>query len=366
MTEVFDGASEDVADPHDSDLEPLPPRSGRRLSLWLLGFVVLGLALAGIGGAWFQMQLDPPGRPGAPVPVVIPDGSSVARIAAILDEKGVIRNARVFRLYVRLKGSGSFQAGEYNFRQNESADEVIAALTKGPAYVFKGDKVTIPEGFTLKQIADRVGSIPGFSGERFLALTQSGEIRSQYQPPDSTNMEGLLYPETYLLEKGADERSLLIKMVDTFDAQAAAAGIDKAADVGLTPYEAIIVASLIERETRFDEERGKISQVIQNRLAKKMQLQLDATVVYALGGGKTRVLSSDLLVDSPYNTYKIAGLTPTPIASPSRASLDAAVNPTPGPWVFYVVTEKDGRHSFAITYDEQLRNIQKAKERGVR
>jgi UPF0755 protein len=333
----------------------------------LLVLAVVGLVVAGLGAVWFQSQLDPPGHPGREVAVTIPDGASVARIAAILDSQGVIKNARIFRLYVRIKGAGQFKAGEYSFRQRESADAIIDELTSGPVYVFKGNKLTIPEGFSLKQIAARVGTVPGLSADRFLALTQSGEIRSQYQPAGSNNMEGLLYPDTYLVEKGDDERTLLTRMVDSFDSAAAASGIDQApAKVGLSPYEAIVAASLIERETRFDDERAKVSRVIQNRLAKKMRLEIDATVVYALGGGTTRVLKEDLQVDSPYNTYKIPGLPPGPISSPSRESLFAAVNPTPGPWFFYVVTEPDGHHTFAVTYAEQLANIRLAKARGLR
>lgn len=338
----------------------------RRVLIALLSLAVSGLVVAGAGAVWFQTQLNPPGRPGREVAVTIPDGASVARIAAILDSQGVIKNARAFRLYVRIKGGGPFKAGEYSFRLRESADAVIDSLSSGPEYVFKGNKLTIPEGFSLKQIAARVGTVPGMSSERFLALTESGEIRSQYQVAGSNNMEGLLYPDTYLIEKGEDERTLLTRMVDSFDSAAASAGIDQAAKVGLTPYQAIVAASLIERETRFDDERGKVSQVIQNRLAKGMRLEIDATVVYALGGGKTRVLLKDLQVDSPYNTYKIPGLPPGPIASPSRASLAAAVNPTPGPWLFYVVTEPDGRHSFSETFAEQQANIRLAKARGLR
>ena len=143
---------------------------------------------------------------------------------------------------------------------------------------------------------------------------------------------------------------------------------NRAAERNITPYEAFIVASLIERETRFDEERPQIARVIYNRLQRKMPLQIDATVIYALGesGTKTRVLLKDLEVDSPYNTYKIPGLPPTPISNFGRASLEAALNPADGPWLFYVVTEKDGRHSFATTGAEHQANIRKAERNGVR
>ena len=349
--------------------EPMPaPRRGRARKVLgaLLVLAILGLLAAGAAAIWLQRQIDPPGEPGAEVAIVVPEGATVAEIAAILDQQGVVSSARVFRLYVRVKGASSFRAGEYVLREDQAFDSVIAVLEDGPEYVFRGNKLTIPEGFTLKQIAARVGSIPGLSSDRFLELTRSGTIRSLYQPEGSTNMEGLLYPDTYLIEEGLDEAAILQRMVDAFDTAAAESGIDQAGKVGFTPYQAIVAASLIERETRFDEERAKVSQVIQNRLAKKMRLEMDATVVYALGGGKTRVLFEDLKVDSPYNTYRIDGLPPTPIASPSRASLAAAVNPEPGPWIFYVVTETDGRHSFAVTLAEHNANIRKAERNGVR
>lgn len=369
MTNRVYDVDDEAEAPADAVYEAMPehrPARGRRALTVLLTLVVLGLLGAGAAAVWLQRQIDPPGDPGAEVSIVVPEGATVSEIAAILDQQGVISSARVFRLYVRVKGASPFRAGEYVLQERQPFDSVISVLEDGPAYVFEGNKLTIPEGFTLQQIAARVGTIPGLSSDRFLELTRSGTIRSQYQPDGSNNMEGLLYPDTYLIEEGLDEAAILTRMVDAFDAAAAESGIDQAAKVGFTPYQAIVAASLIERETRFDEERAKVSQVIQNRLAKKMRLEMDATVVYALGGGKTRVLFDDLKVDSPYNTYRIAGLPPTPIASPSRASLAAAVNPEPGPWIFYVVTETDGRHSFAVTLAEHNANIRKAERNGVR
>lgn len=365
MSGVYDV---EAIDDDEAVYEPMPEPGGRgrKVAGILLSVLIAGLLVAGAGAIWLQRQINPPGDPGAEVAIVVPDGASVGTIAAILDEQGVISSARIFRIYVKVKGASAFRAGEYTLREDQSFDDVISTLEAGPGYRFKGNKLTIPEGFTLKQIAARVGSVPGLSADKFLALADSGQIRSQYQPEGSNNLEGLLYPETYLIEEGLDEAAILTRMVDTFDAAAAESGIDQAAKVGFTPYEAIIAASLIERETRFDEERGKVSRVIQNRLAKKMPLQMDATVVYALGGDKKRVLTEDLKVDSPYNTYRISGLPPTPIASPQRASLEAVLNPTPGPWIYYVVTEKDGRHSFAVTLAEHNANIRKAEQNGVR
>jgi UPF0755 protein len=355
-----------------SDLyEPMPSPPGR----WAKRLVIAGVALVlvllvggGIGFFYVQNQVDPSGPAGPEVEVEIPQGSSTHRIASILEEEGVVTNARNFRLYVRVKGGGPFQAGSYTLRERSSFDDVIKALEKGPTLTF--ERLTIPEGLTIKQVAERVATLPGRSAEKFLEVANSGQVRSKYQPAGSNNLEGLLFPDTYNFEAKDDEKAILERMVRTFEAAAAEAGIDDVGQGGLVdPYQAIIVASLVEREARVSEERGKVARVIYNRLEKNMLLQVDATVIYALGrtGEKgLRVLNRDLEVDSPYNTYKRAGLPPAPIASPGRATLRAAVDPDDGPWLFYVVVEEDGTHAFATTLAEHNRNIATAAARGVR
>lgn len=346
---------------------PDRPRKAPKLLLALGLLAVLGLLAAGGAWLWFQRQIDPPGPPGEPVAVVVPQGSSPRRIAAILDDKGIIESAQVFSLYVRLNSPGTFRAGEYTFRTGSSFSDIIRALERGPRIRYQ--RVTVPEGLTLEQIAERVGTLPGRSADRFLELARSGEIRSKYQPEDVTSLEGLLFPETYQFVARDDEAAILQRMVDHFDAVLDELDFEaKARARNVDPYEAIVAASLIERETRVDDERPKIARVIYNRLRAKMPLQIDATVIYALGesGTKTRVLFKDLEVDSPYNTYKVRGLPPTPIAASSRASLAAAVAPADGPWIYYVVTEPDGRHSFATTLREHNQNIAKAKANGLR
>lgn len=370
---VFDDAIDDGDDDlydDDGDVEVEvdvaweEPHRRRRWPLAVLSLLVAGLLAAGMAALWFQRQVDPPGDPGADVQVAIPFGSSPKRIGAILDDKGVITSARAFDAYIRLKGAGGFQAGEYTFRSGESFDDVIAALKKGPDLTFQ--RLTIPEGYRLDQIAERVGTLPGRSADKFLELAKSGRFRSELMPPDISNLEGMLYPDTYFLEEDDDEAAILQRMITAMEDAARAAGVDRAQElVGRTPYEAVIVASLVEREARVGEERPKISRVIHNRLEKGQLLQVDATVLYAIGH-KSRVLFKDLEVDSPYNTYRYKGLPPTPIAAPGKAVLEAAVNPEPGPWLYYVVIDKDGRHAFATTNAEHEANIRKAKQAGAR
>jgi UPF0755 protein len=335
---------------------------------WLVVAVSLLTALllaAGLAGIWVQRQLDPPGSPGAEVTIEIPEGTSTTGIAGLLESEGIITSATVFRWYVRIKGSGGFQAGRYAMQENMAMADVIEVLSDGPELAF--DRVTIPEGFTLDQIVERVGAVPRFSAEAFAAAAASGEIRSVFQPPDVALLEGLLFPDTYQVDETEDERDLLTRMTAQLDAVATELGYaDASARVGLSPYETIIVASLIEREARVPEDRTKISRVIHNRLAEGMRLQIDATVLYALGEHKDRVTFPDLEVDSPYNTYQVSGLPPTPIAVPGRAALEAAIAPEDGPWLFYVVIDANGSHAFAETADEHQANIREAARRGVR
>ena len=377
MTSVYDEDLEDDdleggGDGDDyAEYEPFPKerrrRGGHTVLAVFTGLLLVMLVAAGVLAFVYQRNVDPPGPPGDEIEITIPLGSSTQRIGKILDSEDVISSARVFRVYSRIKGLGGFQAGQYTFRKNSSMDEAVAVLRKGPELEF--EKLTVPEGLTLPQIAGRIATLEGRSADEFLNAARSGQVRSRYQPPSVTSLEGLMLPETYNVEPKDDEAAILKRMVDSFDTTAQGLGFESAqAKVGVSTYEAMIVASLVERETRIDDERAKVAQVIYNRLRKGMRLQIDATVVYALGksGEDTRVLLEDLKIDSPYNTYLKGGLPPTPIAAPGEESLRAAMNPEPGPWLFYVVTEKDGRHSFATTLSEHNANIRKAQAAGLR
>lgn len=351
--------------------EPFPERrrrkKGNAVAKVLAVMLVLGLAAAAAGFVMWQRQVDPPGEPGAEVSVTVPQGASGTRIAALLEQAGVIADARFFRLYLRLNGGAAFKPGDYVLRKNDSFAALTSTLEKGPLIVYQ--RVTVQEGLVLGQILDRLAQLPDRSRAEFERLMNSGQIRSNFQPAGTASLEGFLYPETYQFEAKDDEAAVLNRLVAQFDSVAAQLDVEnKAAARNLTPYQVFVLASLIERETRFDEERPQVARVIYNRLQRGMPLQIDATVIYALGesGTKTRVLLRDLEVDSPYNTYKVRGLPPGPISNFGRASLEAALNPADGPWLYYVVTEKDGRHSFATTGAEHQANIRKAERNGVR
>ena len=346
--------------------EPMPPPRGpgrhRGLKVVLGIFVVLALVL-GAAGLYVVDQVNGSSG-GADVAVTIPMGSSTKRIAAILDDKGVVSSARLFSLYVRFTGGGPFQAGDYTFKRNSPYSEVVDALDKGPEVQVV--RLTVPEGLLLTQIADRVGTLPGRSRDTFLQLARSGQVRSRYQPADSTNLEGFLWPETYEFDPEDDELTILRRMVEGFDAVAGSLGLDQSqAKVGLTPYQTIIVASMIEEEAKIPDERGKVATVIYNRIKRGETLGIDATLRYGLNRPTEPLRQSDLASDNPYNTRKFKGLPPTPIASPGRSSLEAALNPTPGPWLFYVLADRDGRHAFAVTITEFNRYKAEAQAKGL-
>ena len=362
---LFDDDELDHVDDPTYGGEPPRGRLGRWLTvLMVVGvFVVIGLAVAAF---WVQRQIDPPGDPGKEVTVTVDRGASTSAIADQLEEKDVITSAQIFRLYLRFTGSEAFQAGRYTMRQNMAMPDVKSALEDGPSIAYT--RVTVPPGLTAAEIPDAVAKNPQFTAQRFAEVMASGEHRSKYQPDNVVTLEGLLFPETYSVDETEDEAALLQRMIATFDQTATELGYEAAPErVGLSPYEVIIIASLIEDEGKVAEDLPKIARVVYNRLEQEMLLQIDATVIYALGGPREngQVLYEDLEVESPYNTYKYAGLPPTPIAIPGRAALEAALNPAEGTWLYYVKCKEDGTHCFSDTLQEHNQYIQEAKENGV-
>lgn len=329
---------------------------GRRWPFILLGLALTFLVLAGSAVLWIEHQINPPGASGPAVRVTVAQGMSTSDIARLLQREGIIANASVFKYYARLTGLGSIEAGDYTLEKKSDLSDVSRVLEAGAAKA-EDERVTVPEGLTINEVANVVGQMPGRSAEKFLEVANSGTIRSQYQPAGNNSLEGLILPETYFVTKGDDEAKILRRMVDAFDQLATQLNVSgAAARTGLSPYQVVIVASMVEREARVDEDRGKVARVIYNRLERKMPLQIDATVLYALGRPQESVSFKDREVNSPYNTYKIAGLPPGPIASPGRKSLEATVNPTPGNWIYYVLTDPSGLHSFTAD-DREFQNL---------
>jgi UPF0755 protein len=339
---------------------------GRRWPFILLAVVVSFLVLAGSGVLWVQRQINPSGASGPEVRVTVEQGMSTTDIATLLEREDVITSASIFRYYARLTGLGAIEAGDYTFQKNSDFGDVTKVLEGGAAKA-EEERFTVPEGLTLSEVAKVIGQLPGRSEAKFMEVANSGTIRSQYQPAGNNSLEGLLLPETYFIAKGADEATIIRKMVDAFDQLSTQLNLPgAAAKFGLTPYQAVTVASLVEREARVDEDRGKVARVIYNRLAEKMPLQIDATVLFALGlPAQESVSFKDREINHPYNTYKIPGLPPGPIASPGRKSLEAAANPTAGNWLYYVLTDPTGRHTFTNDYREFTNAVNQCIAKGL-
>jgi len=323
------------------------------------------LVVVAAGGTWVDHRVY--ARGGAEVDVTIPAGASVSAIGSLLVHEHVISDPWLFRWYVRLRGAPKVESGLYAMHLHEGYSAALRDLRRGPKIVLA--RLTIPEGFDLPQIAARVGTLPGLSAQKFLDAVRDGTIRSRYEPPGSTSLEGLLFPDTYFVRPTETEHEIVQRMVDRFEEVATDLSLDTVspfgAPAGWTPYQTVILASIVEREAKVDQDRGKIARVILNRLRAGMKLEVDATVEYALGAHKARLLSSDLVVDSPYNTYRIGGLPPGPIASPGRSSLAAALNPVPGAWLYYVLADANGGHAFFNTQQEFLRAKRAAQARGL-
>ena len=336
----------------------------RRRTLIALGIVLVPVVLVLCAGAWFLYELNPPGGAGKRVTVEIPRRTGNSGIGDRLESKGVIGSSQAFQVYVGVTRAGPFKPGRYSMRENLGVRGAVSALesgpTKGPQY-----QLVLAPGLTLSEIADRVGALKGHSRDAFLQVAQSGVVRSKYQPPEVTSLEGLVYPDTYFVSKGESDQHLLQRLVSAFDRNADAIRLSAPNAAGSSPYQTIVSASLIEREAKLDEDRPLISAVIHNRLAQGRPLQIDATVCYAKGGCNQSPTAADLALDSPYNTYKVAGLPPTPIASVTVKSLEAAQNPAPVPYLYYVLIDRNGKHAFATTQQEHDLNVEEARKKGL-
>ncbi len=376
----YDSAHDPASDWADAPADPVAdegqwvdyrePMSGRkRLVIVLASILALVVFAAGATYVWVQRQIDPPGAAGEVVEVEIVSGSTTEDIGRVLHDNDVIASASVWNYWTRLNDKGPFQAGLYEFQRNSSFDEAVAVLEGGPRPP-ETDSLTIPEGLTIPEIVARL-SDPELGIERWDAavLTEalaSGEIRSRYQPADQPSMEGMLFPDTYQVADDADERTFLRRLVTELDNTLFGLDVETVApQFGLTPYEIVVVASLIEEEARVPEERPMIARVIYNRLEQGIPLGIDATSRYeAEISGRSRD-DFDFDSDSPYNTRRVAGLPPTPIAAAGRASIAAALAPAEGDWIYYVLADEAGNHVFTESFSEFNRAKAECKRKGL-
>jgi UPF0755 protein len=304
--------------------------------------------------------------PGQPVTIEIPLGSTGQDIGAMLAAHGVVNSALEFEVAVRnVDAAQKLQAGTYEFTTLMDPADVVAVIVSGPApSVYR---VTVIEGLRIEEILVSLAEDTEHEYAEYEEALLDGSVSTSLRemPTDIqlSDWDGLLFPDTYEFATSADPEDILQRMASTMEQRVNSVDWSDWRALGYTEYQGIIVASLIETEVLLDSERPTVSSVIHNRLANAWPLDIDASVLYALG---TRDITQfDRAVDSPYNTYVFAGLPPTPIAAPGRASLQAAAAPEETPYFFYVLSDLQGNHAFAETLDEHNANVAQAREDGV-
>jgi len=331
-------------------------RRGRAFIVLLVLFLLLVLPV--FGGFLYLRSIGFLGEsePGEKVRLVIPKGAGTQTIGKVLEDSGVIDSALGFRLATYFGGGvEDVQAGRYEIPTGLTAKDALAALIDSGPLGAEFVNVTFPEGSWLVDFAARVGEATHLSERKFLEIVENGLVDSTYKPDDIATLEGLLFPSTYQVVKKDTEMSLATELVGEMEKQLAKLDFEaKTQALGLTPYEGLIMASMIEGEASVGGDRDKIARVIYNRLEQGIALGIDATIIYALGEHRTELFESDLAIDSPYNTRLVQGLPPTPIGAPGLESLEAAVNPADGDWLYYVLSDCEGHHAFSEDYNDFL------------
>jgi UPF0755 protein len=321
-----------------------------------LFIMVLIIAASLLAYGYYNANLGAATSTGTDQEVIIPKGSSVKAISEQLEKQGIIRNANVFAVYCKLsEKAGKIKAGKYILSSSMSVEQIVNKLAAGNAEV-NSKRFTIPEGFELRQIAERLESEGLVNKDEFYAAIDKAKFDYAFVkdiPNRDNKLEGYLFPDTYDVFKNATEEEIINKMLNRFNQVFTEEYRQRAKELNMSYDQVITLASIIEREAKLDKERKIISAVFHNRLKKNIKLQSCATVQYLLKEQKEVLTYKDLEVDSPYNTYKYAGLPKGPIASPGAKSIEAALYPDNVDYLYFVAN-KDGSHVFTKTYQEHL------------
>jgi UPF0755 protein len=330
-------------------------RKKRRRRTWVTVLIVVAVLGVATTGAWFAIRPvlsafnqpdDYPGPGSSAVTVRIPPGATGSDIATLLQEKDVVKTAKAYlAAAAQIPASAGIQPGTYALKLHMTGQGAVQALLDPTARLVK--KVTIPEGSRVKDILPKIASTTGL---KLTALQAAAKDTKSLDLPAQAkgNLEGYLFPSTYEVEPDTTAEDLLRQMVDNTLAQ-----LEKVGVAAKDYHRDLTLASLVQAEGRHPADMGRIARVLTNRLARNQPLQLDTTVHYALGRFTVATSVADTRVKSPYNTYLRPGLPPGPIGSPGLVALKAALNPTPGPWMYFVATNPStGETKFAVTEAE--------------
>ena len=332
--------------------------TGRRIA----GLAVLVLLTTGFV-VWTLTRPPTQVPEGESVEVVVPRGAGALSIGRPLRQSGLVRYPRLFALAARLRGiEGSLKAGRYSVTGDMSWGEILDLIAAGEVVTFP---LTVPEGFTLRELAPRVAEATGVPPDSVLRLASDSAFVARMGVPGPT-LEGYLFPETYRFAEGLAPKDVLAELVARYHAYWTPERRARLDSLTFNERELVTLASIVEEEARVEAERPIIAGVYTNRLEIGMLLQADPTVQYALGEPKPRLLFADIdrVADDPYNTYTHPGLPPGPIASPGAASLDAALYPADVPFLFFVA-RPDGSHEFTRTNREHVNAVNRIRrERG--
>jgi UPF0755 protein len=309
--------------------------------------------------SWWKLQQPYKGYPGPEKAVTVEPGSAAGQILQTLEKEGVLADAKLARTYlIYFMGDPKIQAGEYLFRGPLTTSQVLRMLVRGQVV---SRFITVIEGLTLEEIAAQLAKERFGRREVFLDLMRTPRLIADLDP-DAPDLEGYLFPETYSFASGTGEREIVEALVRTFRQrfEREIQPLLAEGSPGRTVRQVVTLASIVEKEAKVGSERPLIAAVYRNRLEKNIGLGADPTVIYALkrlGRWHGNLRREDLRMDSPYNTYRWAGLPPGPICSPGLASLAAAADPADVPYLYFV-GRNDGTHVFAETLTEHNRNVE--------
>ncbi len=346
----------------------------KRIALVLLILLILGLAALAGGYYAYNSMLEPvdPEADNEFRIVDIPSGANLQDIAGILHREELIRSPLVFRLYIYRQGTaGEFIAGTYRLSPSMSAEEIAAVIRAGDVYA-ETVWFTIPEGYTVEQMADRLEENQLIDRDLFLELARRPsqdiiesfpQLEAAENPEIDYLLEGYLFPDTYEVTTDTNAEAVIKLMLGRMDRVIEEKYKQRMDEQELSLHETLTIASLIEREARVAHERALIAGVIYNRLEIGQLLQIDATIQYILGETREFLTYEDLEIPSPYNTYLHEGLPPGPIAAPGEAAIEAALHPEDTAYYYYNYKYDDsGEHYFSHTFDEHQVNVRRAEE----